>query len=144
MSPIDAMNVAAVWTFDAGHAHQPRNVWPRERLAGDLAIESRDLLVEKVDLAQTSIEGQALIDGQLERLEPLPAALPEGVGDRRALAEITSQHSMRFVLGARPRSHEPRSRRLVSRRSVRVRSSGVQTSSSRPEANSLASVCASR
>jgi hypothetical protein len=73
MSPIAAMKVAAVSTLTAGDAHQPQHLRPSECCSGDLAIESGDLVVEEVDLAQTIVEGQALVDWKLQTREPAAA-----------------------------------------------------------------------
>jgi hypothetical protein len=70
-------------------------------------IERRDLAVEKVDLAQAAIEGQTLVDRQLQLGEPAPSRLAERVGHRRPLAQVAREHAMRLVLGARPSPHDP-------------------------------------
>src|SRR4051794_9816498 len=86
---------------DAGDAHQPQHLRPGERLLGDLAVERGDFLVEEVDLAQAAVEGQPLIEGQLQLAQPTAASGAERVCDRWPLAQIAGEYSVRLVL--RPR-----------------------------------------
>ena len=92
---------------DAGDGHQPQQLRPGERLLGDLAIERGDLGVEEVDLAQTAIEGQPLVDRQLQPGQPAAAALAERVGNRRPLAQVAGEHAMRLVLRPCAGTHQP-------------------------------------
>jgi hypothetical protein len=66
----------------ARDAHQPLDLRGLQRLTGDLLIQQRDLLVDEVDLTQTSLERLALVDGQLSLRQSRSAALAEHVAER--------------------------------------------------------------
>jgi hypothetical protein len=62
----------------AGDGHQPPDVAVSDDVLGDHAIGPRELLTEEVELPQAPVDGQPLIDRQLELGEPSPALDPEG------------------------------------------------------------------
>jgi hypothetical protein len=92
---------------DAGDGHQPQHLGPRERLLGDLALQGGDFDVEEVDLPQAPVQGEPLVVRQLECRKPAAAALAERVGDRRSVAEVARQHTVRLVLRAGAGPDEP-------------------------------------
>ena len=91
---------------DARDRHQPQHLRPGERRSGDLAVERSDLGIEEIDLTQTAIEGQPLVDRHIQPGQPATARLPEGVRDRRPIAEVARQHPVRLVLRARASADE--------------------------------------
>ena len=67
---------------DARDGHQPPDLRRGKRRLGDRPLDRGDLLVEKLDLAQTAVDRLALIDRQLELAQPSAAGLAEQVADR--------------------------------------------------------------
>jgi hypothetical protein len=63
----------------ARHAHQALDLRRVKHVGRDHSLDVGDLLVEEVDLAQRGVDGLALVDRQLEPLEPAPAGEPEQV-----------------------------------------------------------------
>lgn len=56
--------------IDTGHRHQPLDFRPGQRGLSDRPIQCRYLTIEELDLAQAAIEGEPLVDGQLQRGDP--------------------------------------------------------------------------
>src|SRR5437588_11160176 len=50
-----------------GNGHQATDLLTAERLRGELALDQADLAVQEVDLAQTALDGLALVCGKLKR-----------------------------------------------------------------------------
>jgi hypothetical protein len=128
---------------DPGDGHQPARLRPVEGVVGDHAIHQRDLGVEEVDLTQPAVERLTFLDRQLELREPRAALLAEQITHpgRPFRRRIKIAWTSFFT---RVRASTNCERRDSRRRITRVRSSGIQTLSSEPAANSLASVRASR
>ena len=125
ISPTEAMKVAAVCTLTPARS-SPQRPRPAQRLTA-IRRRARRLAVEEVDLAQTALEGQPLVEPQLQRGEPAPAASPNRCTTANG-RKVAAEHAMDLVLGARAGARRARVR-LVSRRSVRLRFIGVDTSS---------------
>ena len=62
-----AMKVAAVCTLTPGTLISRSTSGQASACLAISRVERRDLAVEEVDLAQAAVEGQPLVDGQLER-----------------------------------------------------------------------------
>ena len=106
MSPTAARNVAATITLTPGTVISRLTCGELERVAGDLPLDLCDLLVEELDLAQTAVDGLALLDRQLDLAQPLAAGQAEQVADRRLLDQPPHQHGVALVLRARARPHQ--------------------------------------
>jgi hypothetical protein len=65
MSPTEAMNAAAVCRLTPGTVISRRISGEPSASTASAASSAPDLGVEEVDLAQTSVEGQPLVDRQL-------------------------------------------------------------------------------
>ena len=88
---------------DAGDGHQPLDLGPAERLGGDELIDRGDLGVEKVDLAQASVDRLALADRQLLLAEPARPLTPNrSDAGGRSFRQRISTAWISFCPGARP------------------------------------------
>src|SRR5215207_1563446 len=73
---------------DPGHAHQLAHLAGTDRRLGQRAVDRGDLRVEEIDLAQTVVDGLALVVGQLDALEEAPAARAGDVVDARPVERL--------------------------------------------------------
>ena len=76
---------------DAGDRHQPLRVRRAEHELRDLAVDQRDLRVEKVDLAQAALDGLLLLLGELVPGQPGATGLAEQIADRPACRAGTAR-----------------------------------------------------
>src|SRR5207244_8078257 len=97
---------AAETRLTPGDAHQATDLLRGHRLAGQLALDQADLVVEEVDLAQAAIDGFALVRGKLERGQPPTSRLAKDVCHRRAALQVSGKHRVALVLCSRARAHE--------------------------------------
>jgi hypothetical protein len=96
---------------NARDRHQSLDLRACEGLLGELAVDVRDLVGEKVDLAQARLDGVLLIGGELERGEPRAASFAEQVAHRRATFEVAHEHRHELVLRAGSGAHQLRAAR---------------------------------
>src|SRR6266550_4484255 len=75
-----------------GDSHEAADLLRRKRLSCERSLDQPNLSVEEVDLAQSAVDGLALVGRQLERLEPLASSLAEHVTHRRATFEVAGEH----------------------------------------------------
>ena len=121
MSPTAARNVAATITFTPGTVISRLTCGEVKASRGDLLLDLGDLLVEELDLAQTAVDGLALLDRQLDLAQPFAAGEAEQVADRRLRDQPPHQHGVALVLRARagpdqlaaPREPPPQRPRLL-------------------------------
>ena len=66
MSPIEAMNAAAVWMLTPGTAIRRRISREPSACSGQRRLQCLQLGVEEVELAQAPVERQSLVDAQLQ------------------------------------------------------------------------------
>ena len=91
---------------DARHGHQPTHLLRADRRLRQRAVDRSDLRVEEVDLAQTALDGVALVEGELEALEKA-AALPAGqVVDGRTVEQVPLQRGPDLVLRPAALAHQ--------------------------------------
>ena len=84
-----------------GDRHQATDLLAGHRLAGQLALDQADLVIEEVNLAQAAIDGLALVGWQLDRGQPLASPLAEHVCDGGTTLEVAREHRVALVLRAR-------------------------------------------
>jgi hypothetical protein len=113
---------------DSGHAHQPAHLAGTDRRLGQRAVDRGDLLVEEIDLAQTALDGLALVVGQLNAREEAPAPVAGDVVDAGPVEQVALQRAAAISFFARLRWRTSCARRATKRRSALVCSSGRQTS----------------
>jgi len=103
------MNVAATITLTPGTVISRLTSGQDSASAAISASTAANLCVEEVDLAQRCVGRLALLERQLELLQP-PAALDaEQVGDGRLALQPPDEHRVDLVLRARAGTHELRS-----------------------------------
>src|SRR4051794_13026126 len=122
MSPTKPMNVAAVIMSTPGTVSSRRISAEPSACSAIARSTSKDLGVEKGDLAQAVLDGDALIDRQLDLGQPRPPGLAEQVANPGTNGQGANQHGVNLVRGPgaltdelrAPRDPAPqRARRLV-------------------------------
>jgi hypothetical protein len=108
MSPTQAMNVAAVCRLTPGTLISRRISWEPTAASASARLTAAIFLVEEIDLAQTTLDGLALVVGQLNAREEAPAPLAGDVVDARPVEQVALQRSRDLVLGPAALAHQLR------------------------------------
>jgi hypothetical protein len=87
--------------IDARDRHQPLDLGVLKRLLRHERVDLLELLAEEVELAQTPINSEPLVEWQQLVGQPPTALDTEQIGDRRAGFEVALQHRRDLVLDLR-------------------------------------------